>query len=284
MAALAIPARLPGALRRRDTLDSLKTLVPGRRFLAFYGGADNVWHEQVAGWPASADGGTWAICTSDDGDVYNQDMVGGTMATHVVVLPPDGTRPGGLAAGIYSFTRGLTAAEMLGAIRRCRVEAITNVASESVLPVPAHVLMWGGRSMTLAEAGLAVLPCHPAVVWVQRFLQRTQRGLPGLPPGLPPRGLCCLSCREACLPATHCRARETGWPQRPSPPVSGSSAIRPQACRLVTRSFLERSFGCSGLTRPWLKSRWVQPTARGCLSTCGRRRRQSPGGHSHAHG
>ena len=157
MAALAVPARLPGALHRRDIQDSLKTLVPGRRFLAFYGGADNVWHEQVAGWPASADGGTWAICTSD-GDVYNQDMVGGTMATHVVVLPPDGTRPGGLVAGIYGFTRGLTAAEMLGAIRRCRIEAITNVASESVLPMPMHVVMCGGRTMTLAEAGLALPP------------------------------------------------------------------------------------------------------------------------------
>ncbi len=157
MALMAIPARLPGALRRRDVQDSLKTLVPGRRFLAFYGGADNVWHEQIAGWPASGDGGTWAICTSD-GDVYNQDMVGGAMATHVVVLPPDGTRPGGLTAGIYGFTRGLNAAEMLGAICRCRVEAITNVASESDLPMPSHVLMWGGQSMTLAEAGLALPP------------------------------------------------------------------------------------------------------------------------------
>ena len=99
MASVPVPARLLGALRHRAVQESLRTLAPGRRFLAFYAGADDVWHEQIAGWPASPDGRTWAICTSD-GDVYCQDMADGTMPTHVVVLPPAGTRPGGLGAAL----------------------------------------------------------------------------------------------------------------------------------------------------------------------------------------
>ena len=119
-----------------------------------------MWHEQVACWAASVDKKIGSICTSD-GDVYNQDMAGGTMATHIVVPPPGGARPGHPAPRcIYGFTHRPTSAEMLGAFRRGRVEAVANVASEDLLPMLSHILMWGGRSMTLAEAGLVLPPAR----------------------------------------------------------------------------------------------------------------------------
>ena len=175
--ALVVPTQLPGSVRLDATTASLRTLVPGRRILVFYEGADDVWHEQIAAWPVTEDGSWWVICSCDR-DIYPQDMAGGTMISHLVVLDDHGTRPVGLGAPIYGFRRGPSETEMVGVIRRGRVSAIAHLAPGSPIPTPSHVLLWNGRRVTTIGVGL-----DPDLPRTHRIGAKRTPGAPAAPTG-----------------------------------------------------------------------------------------------------
>ena len=131
---------LPGDLRHAETIERSGSLQGGDRSLAFDRGADNVWHEQVTGFPASDDGSMWSV-VAPDGVCYVQGMSPGTMATHIVVLAGGGERPLGLGAAAYLFSGPVDDEAMVTLLKRCRAEAQAALPPGVMVAKPSTVRM-----------------------------------------------------------------------------------------------------------------------------------------------
>ena len=151
--ALPIPPHLPGDISRAAAKASLRSLLPGRRYLCFYAGSDSVWHEQLAGWPVNDT--HWAIY-STDGDVYVQDMTGGSMVSHLVLCGLHGQRPTGLGASIYGFRDSLDDASLLRTIALCRSTTLAARSTYGGVAAldPDDFVCWNGEMKSLTEQGL----------------------------------------------------------------------------------------------------------------------------------
>jgi hypothetical protein len=160
----------PGAVSLDMVKASLSTLIPGQRYLGYYDGSDVVWHEQMGGWPI--DEQAWVIYTAD-GEIYEQDMIGGSMLSHFIPWRP-GRRPVGLRAAVYQFPAELDEARQLAVIQRCRAMALRTRGAGVAVTEPSHWMAWDGSLRSVprvdgvgAEAGGQ--ECAEALQLVQRY-------------------------------------------------------------------------------------------------------------------
>ena len=135
--------RLRGAVSSDGVKAALKKLLPGQRLLAFFEGADDVWHEYIAGWPVSIEKGVWAITTSD-GDGYIMVLSSGGDATHLCVLPSGGARPTGLHYDIYGFSNAVLDGALASSLVACRSLALEAREAGEVVHEPRSYMDWSG--------------------------------------------------------------------------------------------------------------------------------------------
>ncbi len=165
----------PGSISSGAVQDAWKKVIPGQRYLAWYEGSDDVWHEQVAGWACGASRASWII-HSTDGDKYEQDMLGGSMVSHIIVLSLDGSRPY-LEDDIYAISEPIGDEQMLDLVRASRAQAKALYGAAVSESMFATFCSWDGE----------ILPI-PDVAAPTRRLRAKGPAVAALPAGTPVRG------------------------------------------------------------------------------------------------